>query len=158
MQPGRQFENLDYDENLPRPSDRPGMVEFAGKRLPAASFHRGEFSHTFTTPLENGAVARVAYFHKQKQANVSLQHIRPNANAGVHTRSIGVLDEHGREADDVVAAVHKAHGERPPDMPRSPEETLEDLDYYSKLSVPKHVREDNQKHLPALREGWGWHP
>lgn len=109
----------------------------------------------FTTPLENGAVAHVQYFPHQKLTNVSLHQIQQTAS-GAHLRHVGVLDEHGQEVPDVVAGVKAAHGERPPGLPRSPSEAVEDLEYYSKLKMPKHVVASNRAGLPAMRASWSW--
>lgn len=155
---GEQFQPVDYDEHLPHPGDKRGRVTFGGKPIPATSFHKGDHSMTFTTPLENGAVARVSYFPRQKQTNVSMMHMHETPGGQIHGRLVGAVDEHGRDAHDVVAAVHAAHGERKPDMPRSPEEALDDLKYYGSLRLPHHVQEANRRVLPKLRKDWEWKP
>lgn len=149
----------DYDENFPHPGDKPGRVEFGGRQLAATSVYKSNYSLGFTTPLENGAVAHVSYFPHQQMANVSLMHIQKDPGGeGVHTRMVGVVNEKGEDDPNYMTNTKLLHGERPPSMPRSPQEAVEDLDYYSKLPMPKHVQESNRKLLPKLRESWGWNP
>lgn len=152
-------EKIGWDEHFPEPS-RPGRVTFAGRELPAATLHRSAHSIGFTTPLENGGIAKVSYFPRQQQANVAMYHVRPREKditatvAGAY-KAGDIESGIAPDWEDRIKAMHGGHKH---DMPLDPEQAITELRHFSTVKLPDDMVKDHQKSLPMLSEQWGWNP